>query len=652
MSAIPFKVTAFLVTITFTNLRFLSLSLNTDGLALLALKAAITTDPTDTLASWTETDPTPCHWHGITCINHRVTSLSLPNKSLTGYIPSELGLLDSLTRLTLSRNNFSKLIPLHLFNASTLRFLDLSHNSLSGPIPAKIESLQALSHLDLSSNCLNGSLPASLIKLKSLTGTLNLSYNSFSGEIPGSYGFFPVMLSLDLRHNNLSGKVPLVGSLVNQGPTAFAGNPSLCGFPLQTPCPEALNITISDNPENPKGPNPVFIPGSVENVKIKTESIAVPLISGVSVVIGVVSVSALLYRKKWGANEGKVGKEKIDKSDNNEGTFKKEEQDGKFLVIDEGFNLELEDLLRASASVVGKSRSGIVYKVAVGGRGSGTVVPMVVAVRRLSEDDATWKLKEFESEVEAIGRVHHPNIVRLRAYYFAHDEKLLVSDFIRNGSLYSALHGGPSNTLPVLSWADRLKIAQGTARGLMYIHEHSPRKHVHGNLKSTKILLDDELQPYISSFGLARLVSSGSKFTTSASKKQYLNQTISSVTGLKISAPSNVYLAPEARVAGRKFTQKCDVYSFGIVLMELLTGRLPDARPENDGKGLDSLVRNMFREERALSEIIDPALLIEVNAERHVVAVFHIALNCTELDPELRPRMRTVSENLDCIKLH
>jgi Leucine-rich repeat (LRR) protein len=254
MSLIPFKVTAFLVTITFTNLRFLSLSLNTDGLALLALKAAITTDPTDTLASWTETDPTPCHWHGITCINHRVTSLSLPNKNLIGYIPSELGLLDSLTRLTLSRNNFSKLIPLHLFNASTLRFLDLSHNSLSGPIPAKIESLQALTHLDLSSNCLNGSLPASLIKLKSLTGTLNLSYNSFSGEIPGSYGFFPVMLGLDLRHNNLSGKVPLVGSLVNQGPTAFAGNPSLCGFPLQTPCPEAVNITISDNPENPKGP--------------------------------------------------------------------------------------------------------------------------------------------------------------------------------------------------------------------------------------------------------------------------------------------------------------------------------------------------------------------------------------------------------------
>nr|TKR84128.1 hypothetical protein D5086_0000261610 [Populus alba] len=582
MAVIPFKVTACLILFTFTNLPILS-SLNTDGLALLALKAAITTDPTDTLASWSETDPTPCHWHGITCINDRVTSLSLPDKNFTGYIPFELGLLGSLAQLTLSRNNFSKSIPSHLFNATTLRFLDLSHNSLSGPIPANIVSLEALTHLDLSSNCLNGSLPASLNKLKSLTGTLNLSYNSFSGEIPGSYGFFPVMVSLDLRHNNLSGKVPLFGSLVNQGPTAFAGNPSLCGFPLQTACPEAVNITVSDSPENPKDPNPVLFPGSVGKVKVKTGSVAVPLISGFSVVIGVVTVSVWLYRKKRRADEGKMGKEeKIEKGDNNEVTFN-EEQKGKFVVMDEGFNLELEDLLRASAYVVGKSRSGIVYKVVVGGGGggggggSGTAMPTVVAVRRLSEGDATWKLKEFESEVEAIERVHHPNIARLRAYYFAHDEKLLVSDFIRNGSLYSALH---------------------------------------------------------------------------ASKKQYLNQTISSAMGLKISAPSNIYLAPEARVSGSKFSQKCDVYSFGIVLMELLTGRLPGAGSENDGEGLESLVRKVFQEERPLSEIIDPALLSEVHAKKQVIAVFHISLNCTELDPELRPRMRTVSESLDRIKLH
>ncbi|RVW46952.1 Receptor protein kinase-like protein ZAR1 [Vitis vinifera] len=117
---------------------------------------------------------------------------------------------------------------------------------------------------------------------------------------------------------------------------------------------------------------------------------------------------------------------------------------GKFVVVDEGFGLELEDLLRASAYVVGKSRSGIVYRV-VAGRVSGAS-PTVVAVRRLSEGDGTWRLKDFESEVEAIARVHHQNIVRLRAYYYANDEKLLVSDFIRNGSLHTALHGNISIT--------------------------------------------------------------------------------------------------------------------------------------------------------------------------------------------------------------
>lgn len=185
----------------------------------------------------------------------------------------------------------------------------------------------------------------------------------------------------------------------------------------------------------------------------------------------------------------------------------------------------------------------------------------------------------------------------------------------------------------------------------MYIHENSPRKYVHGNLKSTKILLDNELQPYISGFGLTRLVSGTSKYASSITKKLNSTQTIAtSAIGSRISTTPNTYLAPEARVSGTKFTQKCDVYSFGIVLLEILTGRLPDAAPENDDKGLEGLVRKVFREERPLSEIIDPTLLTEVYAKKQVVAAFHIALNCTELDPELRPRMRTVSDSLDRIK--
>ncbi|OMO57368.1 hypothetical protein CCACVL1_25803 [Corchorus capsularis] len=585
-------------------------SLNSDGLALLALKAAIETDPTRSLSKWSESDKTPCHWPGIACTRNRVSSIFLPDKGFTGYIPSELGLLDSLTRLSLSQNNFSKPIPAHLFNATNLIYIDLSHNSFSGSVPQQIKYLKNLTHLDLSSNSLNGSLPESLVELKSLTGTLNLSYNYFSG------------------------------------------NPDLCGFPLGNLCPEAQNprafVNPEENPENPNGLRPSFDDRNAEKRKEKNGSVAVPLISGVSVVIGAVSVFVWLFRRKWKSGEGKMGKEKKEEGELQE--FDEEGQKGKFVVMDEGFNLELEDLLRASAYVVGKSRSGIVYKV-VAGRGSGTVGAAVVAVRRLSEGDATWKLKDFEAEVEAIGRVNHPNVVRLKAYYFASDEKLLITDFIRNGSLHAALHGGPSNNLPPLSWAARLRIVQGTARGLMYIHEYSPRKYVHGNLKSTKILLDNELQPYISGFGLTRLVSGTSKYASSITKKLNSAPSIAApAIGSRIST-TNSYLAPEARVFGSKFTQKCDVYSFGIVLLEILTGKLPDAGPENDDKELEGLVRKAFREEHPLSEIIDPALLTEVHAKKQVVAAFHVALNCTELDPELRPRMRTVSENLDRIKL-
>lgn len=193
----------------------------------------------------------------------------------------------------------------------------------------------------------------------------------------------------------------------------------------------------------------------------------------------------------------------------------------------------------------------------------------------------------------------------------------------------------------------------------MYIHECSPRKYVHGNIKASKILLDDDLQPYLSGFGLTRL---DAAFRRQNSRQVIVSPKPSSCSSSSTSSAATMYyIAPEARIAGGKYTQKCDVYSFGVVLLEILTGRLPDAAGVDDnnnndastggGKGLESHVRKVFREERPLSEIIDPALLHEVHAKKQVVSAFHIALNCTELDPEFRPRMRMVSENLDCIKL-
>ncbi|CAN8318023.1 unnamed protein product [Cochlearia groenlandica] len=623
----------------------LSYSLNSDGLSLLALKSAVDNDPTRVTNHWSESDTTPCHWSGILCTNGRVTSLTLSDKSLSGYIPSELGLLDSLIRLDLSNNNFSKPVPVRLFEAINLRYIDLSHNSLTGPIPAQIKSMKSLNHLDLSSNNLNGSLTESLAELRSLAGTLNLSYNRFAGEIPPSYGRFPSYVSLDFGHNNLTGKVPQVGSLLNQGPIAFAGNSRLCGFPLQTPCDEIgtqkPDLVAASKPEERtvdlQKPNPSVIVDDEGKEKQITGSVTVSLISGVSVIIGAVSVSVWLIRRKQSSV--------VVKSETVVSDFDEEGQNGKFVAFDEGFELEIEDLLRASAYVIGKSRSGIVYRV-VAAESSSTVV---FAVRRLSDGDATWRYKDFENEVETIRRINHPNIVRLKAYYFAEDEKLLITEFISNGSLYSALHGGPSSTRPSLSWDERLRIAQGAARGLMYIHEYSSRKYVHGNLKSSKILLDDELHPHISGFGLTRLVSGYPKLIdhSLSTKKQSVDQTFAT----RLSAPQAGYLAPEARAPSCcKSSQKCDVYSFGVILLELLTGRLPNGSYESEGDELVSVMRKWQKEERSLAEILDPKLLKHEFADKQVIATIRVALNCTEMDPDMRPRMRSVSESLGRIK--
>ena len=184
----------------------------------------------------------------------------------------------------------------------------------------------------------------------------------------------------------------------------------------------------------------------------------------------------------------------------------------------------------------------------------------------------------------------------------------------------------------------------GAARGLAYLHEGSPRRYVHGCIKSSKILLDDELRAHVSGFGLARLVAGAHKTAAGSSKK--LGSAACALRGGAVS-----YVAPELRAPGGAHaaaaTQKGDVFAFGVVLLEAVTGREPTEG--EGGMDLEAWVRRAFKEERPLSEVVDPTLLSEVHAKKQVLAVFHVALGCTEPDPEMRPRMRAVAESLDRI---
>ncbi|TYI94089.1 hypothetical protein E1A91_D02G179000v1 [Gossypium mustelinum] len=640
----------------------------------------------------------------------RVVGVAVSAKNLRGYIPSELGNLIYLRRLNLHNNFFYGSIPDQLFNATSLHSLflygnnlsgslppsicklprlqnlDLSYNSLSGSLPENLKNckqlqrlilaqnkfsgeipggiwpeLDNLVQLDLSSNEFKGPIPSTIGELNSLSGTLNLSYNHLSGNLPKSLGDLPVTVSFDLRNNNLSGKIPETGSFANQGPTAFLNNPLLCGFPLQKSC---NNSSTSSSGTQNSGPN------SGETQKKGLSPGLIILISaadaGGVALIGLIIVYIYWKNKDSSNSCSCTGKTKfgdynkgkfcsvcpfgcINECRNNDSELEDNEKgeksgkgEGELVAIDKGFSFELDELLRASAYVLGKSGLGIVYKVVLGNG-----IP--VAVRRLGGEGGEQRYKEFVAEVQAIGKVKHPNVVKLRAYYWAPDEKLLISDFISNGNLANAIRGRNGQPSTSLSWSVRLKIVKGAARGLAYLHECSPRKFVHGDVKPSNILLDNEFQSYISDFGLNRLINITGNNPDSSSGGFIGGLPYKSIQTER----TNSYRAPEARVPGNRATQKWDVYSFGVVLLELLTGKSPELSPTTSTSmeilDLVRWVRKGFEEEKPLSDMVDPMLLQEVHAKKEVLAVFQVALACTEADPEIRPRMKTVSDNLERI---
>lgn len=643
----------------------------------------------------------------------RVVGVTLSGKNLRGYLPSELGTLFYLRRLNLHGNNIYGSIPEPLFNATSLHSIYLYDNNISGQLPPSVCSLPRLQNLDLSDNSLsgtfskdlrncrqlqrlilsrnkfygqiplgvfpelanleqldlssnsfNGSIPEDIGELKSLSGTLNLSFNHFSGRIPKSIGDLPLTVSFDLRNNNLSGEIPQSGSFANQGPTAFLNNPMLCGFPLQKNCKNSSNNSTqvqgssgNEGNNSRKGLKPGFI-------------ILICLADAFGVAFIGLVIIYLYWKKKDSGGCSCTGKGKFGGNEkpmlcdfpcingfpNNDSEVESEKGggggasgggacggEGDLVAIDKGFSFELDELLRASAYVLGKSGLGIVYKVVLGNG-----IP--VAVRRLGEG-GEQRYKEFVAEIQAIGRVKHPNVVKLRAYYWAPDEKLLISDFISNGNLASALHGRNGQPSPSLTWSMRLKIAKGTARGLAYLHECSPRKFVHGDIKPSNILLDTELQPYISDFGLNRLINiTGNNPSSSGG---FMGGALPYLKPAQPEHPNN-YRPPEARITGNRPTQKWDVYSYGVVLLELLTGKSPDlsvptTSTSTEVPDLVRWVRKGFEEQNPLSDMVEPMLLQEVHAKKEVLAVFHVALSCTEADPDIRPRMKTVSENIEKI---
>ncbi|WJX21362.1 non-specific serine/threonine protein kinase [Trifolium repens] len=615
-------------------------STNPDLQPLLSFKTS--SDPSNMLTTW-KTGTDPCTWTGVSCVKNRVTRLVLENLNLQGSI-EPLTSLTQLRVLSLKGNRFSGSPP-SLSSFTSLKLLFLSNNRFSGEFPSTVTSLFRLYRLDLSNNNFSGEIPVTVKRLTHLL-TLRLNDNKFSGLIPELH--LPGLQDFNVSGNVLSGEIP--ESLSGFSGSSFGQNPFLCGAPLKkceaepskpgsegaiaSPLVPSSRIpTVSSSPSTMPTTTPTTNVKSREKRGSKmSPMVLIAIIVGDVLVLGIVCL--LLYCYFWRNYSSKSKKEKGLKLFETEkivyssspyptqGGFER----GRMVFFEGEKRFELEDLLRASAEMLGKGGFGTAYK-AVLDDGN------VVAVKRLKDAQIAGK-REFEQHMEVLGRIRHPNVVSLRAYYFAREEKLLVYDYMPNATLFWLLHGnrGPGRT--PLDWTTRLKIAAGAAKGVTFIHNSCKSlKLTHGNIKSTNILLDKQGNARVSDFGLS--IFTGPSPSGAGSRP-------------------NGYRAPEV-LDGRKQSQKSDVYSFGVLLLEMLTGKCPSAG-ESGGSGygggvidLPRWVQSVVREEWT-AEVFDLELMRYKDIEEEMVGLLQIAMSCTAASPDQRPRMSHVVKMIEDLR--
>ncbi|KAJ1699107.1 hypothetical protein LUZ63_007619 [Rhynchospora breviuscula] len=578
-------------------------------------------------------------------VNPSVQVLDLSSNSLSGWIPAEISNLQGLQFLNLSWNSFSGSVPMscgqlkllevldftgcglngtipaEIKGAISLKELRLGQNSLTGEILTQIGNCSSLTFLDLSQNNLTGPIPAALSNLTNLS-TVNLSQNKLSGSIPKQLSNLPRLLSFNVSHNLLSGDIPS-GTFFDSIPSSsLSDNPGLCGALVKKSCPAVLPkpIVLNPNSSNPLVEPSPNNPTSFHHKRIILSiSTLIAIAAAATIAIGVITVTVLNLRvRESGARSTAV----LELSDGYLSQSPTTDMNSGKVVMFDGSDPEFIAGNHAVANKdceLGRGGFGSVYKATL-------IDGQPVAIKKLTVSSLVKSQEDFEREVKLLGKLKHRNLVAMRGYYWTPSLQLLIYDYISGGNLYKHLH--ESSETSALSWKERFDIILGIARSLAHLHRHGV---IHYNLKSSNVLLDSSGEAKVGDYGLAKLLPMLDRYV--------LSSKIQSALG---------YMAPEFACRAVKITDKCDVYGFGILVLEILTGKRPVEYLEDDVVVLCDLVRTALDEGR-VEECIDERLCGKFPIEE-AVPVVKLGLVCISQVPSNRPDMGEVVNILELIR--
>ncbi|MCE3051823.1 hypothetical protein HAX54_050890 [Datura stramonium] len=604
-----------LLTITLTCLITSCYGQEPESTLLLKFKSSLQ-NATSSLGDWNQSvqlcNGNISNWSGLICSNGKFVGLQLESMGLSGNLDIDtLSQLTSLRTISVMNNNFEGTFP-DVKKIGRLRGVFLSNNRFSGELPDDaFAGMKSIRRILMANNEFRGKIPTSLLGIPKLV-ELQVQDNQFDGEIPA---FSQQDFQINVANNRLEGPIP--PQLSSQSASSFAGNLGLCGKPMP-PCPPS-----------------------------KKKKKGIPIVAIILAAIGGLILLAIIFfalfllhmnRKKPSQYEKSSVKNlnnkaashnhqyypNNDKPDHHHEKYTRSDKGKLYFVRRDREKFDLEDLLRAPAEVLGSGSFGSSYKAEL-------PIGKPIVVRRFRQMSNMGK-EDFHEHMRRLGKLSHPNVLPLVAFYYRREEKLLVTDFVDNGSLASHLHGKRGPNQPSLDWPSRLKIIKGVSRGLAYLNKELPTLTLpHGHLKSSNVLLDHRFEPLLADYALVPVINKDHA-------KQFMV----------------AYKSPEY-MQNERLTRKTDVWSLGILILELLTGRFP-ANYLKQGKGANAdlavWVNSVVREEWT-GEVFDKDMnTTKHNCEGEMLKLLKIGMCCCEMDVGRRWDLREALDKIEELKEH